>query len=119
MARPATGPRRGRSDLPPGAANHVPLSPLSFLARSADVYPDKVAVIHGDTCYTYAQFRARCRRLASALRRRGIHQGATVAIMPPWPMPCEPATRHKPLVTLRKYRTACLVHGVGALSRAR
>jgi fatty-acyl-CoA synthase len=72
-----------RGDLPPGAANHVPLSPMSFLARSADVYPDKVAVVHGDIRYTYAQFRERCRRLASALRRRGIGRGDTVAVIAP------------------------------------
>ena len=53
-------------------ANFVPLSPLSFLERSATVYPDKVAIIHGDTRTTYAQMRERCHRLASALKRRGV-----------------------------------------------
>jgi fatty-acyl-CoA synthase len=65
------------------AANYVPLTPISFLARSAGVYPDKVAVIHGDRTFTYAEFAARCRRLASALARRGIGPGDTVAIMAP------------------------------------
>src|SRR3990167_1433865 len=59
-------------DLDRGPANHVPLSPLSFLARAATVYADKPAVIHGDRSFTYAQLYARCRRLASALRRRTV-----------------------------------------------
>ncbi len=64
-------------------ANYVPLTPISFLARSAAVYPDKPAVIHGDRVFTYAQFAARCRRLASALAPRGVAPGDTVAIMAP------------------------------------
>jgi fatty-acyl-CoA synthase len=64
-------------------ANFVPLSPVSFLERSAWVYPDKVAVRHGDVAYTYAEMAARCRRLASALAARGIGRGDTVAIMAP------------------------------------
>src|SRR3990167_7711459 len=70
-------------DLDRGPANHVPLSPLSFLARAATVYADKPAVIHGDSSFTYAQLYARCRRLASALRRRRIGRGDTVAVMAP------------------------------------
>ena len=70
-------------DLQPGPANYVPLSPLSFLARAAAVHPRKVAVIHGEVRFTYAQFHARCRRLASALGRRGIGRGDTVAVMAP------------------------------------
>ena len=65
------------------AANYTPLTPVSFLARSADVYPDKVAVIHGDHAYTYREFRERCSRLASVLARHGIGRGDTVAIMAP------------------------------------
>ena len=65
------------------AANYVPLTPLSFLARAAGVYPQKPAVIHGDLTVSYADFYTRCRRLASALRRRGIGRGDTVAVMAP------------------------------------
>ena len=54
------------------AANYLPLTPLAFLARSGEVYAGKTAVVHGETRFTYAEFQARCRRLASALRRRGI-----------------------------------------------
>jgi fatty-acyl-CoA synthase len=64
-------------------ANHTPLSPLSFLARAAAIYPDKIAVIHGAREISYAEFHARCRRLADALRRRGIGVGDAVAIMAP------------------------------------
>jgi fatty-acyl-CoA synthase len=66
-----------------GPANYVPLSPLSLLARSAAVYPDRAACIHGDLRLTYRELFARCRRLASALAGRGIGQGDTVAVMAP------------------------------------
>ena len=64
-------------------ANYVPLSPLSFLRRAADVYPERLAVIHGDQRHTWRQIYARCRRLASALQRRGIGAGDTVAVIAP------------------------------------
>ena len=70
-------------NLAPTAANHVPLSPVSFLVRAARVYGQRVAVIHGERRYTYAQFLDRARRLASALARAGIAKGDTVAIMAP------------------------------------
>ena len=69
--------------LPRTPANYVPLSPVSFLTRTASIYPTRVAVIHGDRRYTYAQFAERCRRLASSLARAGIGKGDTVAIMAP------------------------------------
>jgi fatty-acyl-CoA synthase len=77
--------RRGKydRDLERGPANYVPLSPLSFLPRAASIFPRKTAVIHGDRRYTYAQFHARCLRFASALARRGIGLGDTVAVMAP------------------------------------
>ena len=64
-------------------ANYTPLSPLSFLARSAAVYPNKTAVVHGDMRFSYRTFYTRCRRLASALEKRGIGIGDTVAVMAP------------------------------------
>ncbi|HLJ05465.1 MAG TPA: AMP-binding protein, partial [Acetobacteraceae bacterium] len=70
-------------DLDRRAANYVPLSPVSFLVRAARVYGPRVAVIHGERRYTYAQFFERARRLASALERAGIAKGDTVAIMAP------------------------------------
>ena len=65
------------------SANFVPLTPVSFLRRAATVYPDKPAVIDGQRSYSYREFHERCCRLASALSRRGIGQGDTVAIMAP------------------------------------
>src|SRR5579871_722419 len=64
-------------------ANYEPLSPLSFLTRAALTYPNRTAVIHGATRYSYATFHERCRRLADALRRRGVGLGDTVAVMAP------------------------------------
>lgn len=69
--------------LAPNAANRTALTPVSFLHRSALVYPDKTAVVHGPTRYSYAQFYARCRRLASALARRGIGHGDTISVIAP------------------------------------
>ncbi len=69
--------------LAPNPANYTPLSPVSFLRRSALAFPDKVAVIDGARRYTYREFDERARRLASALRRRCIGTGDTVAIMAP------------------------------------
>ena len=64
-------------------ANFVPLSPLSFLERSAMVYPDKTAVVHGERRFTYAELYARCRRLGGALAGRGVGVGDTVSLMAP------------------------------------
>ena len=64
-------------------ANFTALTPLSFLARAAAVYPDRRAVVYGEIHYTYSEFYARCRRLADALRRRGIGPGDTVAVLAP------------------------------------
>jgi 3-(methylthio)propionyl---CoA ligase len=65
------------------AANFAALTPLNFLARAAAIYPDKVAVIDGARRFAYGEFYARCRRFADALRRRGIGQGDTVAVLAP------------------------------------
>ena len=70
-------------ELDRGAANYTALTPLSFLTWAARVYPDKTAVVHGDRRFTYAEFAARARRLGSALARRGIGRGDTVAVMAP------------------------------------
>jgi fatty-acyl-CoA synthase len=62
-------------------ANFVPLSPIGFLLRSAAVYPNRPAVIHGARRYTWREALERCRRLASALTMRGVRPGDTVAVM--------------------------------------
>ncbi|WP_019906769.1 acyl-CoA synthetase [Methylobacterium sp. 77] len=68
-------------DLDRNPANHQPLTPLSYLDRSARVFPDHVAVIHGPLRRSYAELYARSRRLAAALAARGIGRGDTVAVM--------------------------------------
>ncbi|MFN4275574.1 MAG: acyl-CoA synthetase [Ferrovibrio sp.] len=68
-------------DLDKTPANYEPLSPLSFLRRTAEVFPHRTAVVHGSRHYDYATLFVRCRRLASALARRGIRRGDTVAII--------------------------------------
>ena len=70
-------------DLPRTEANFAAFTPLSFLERTALVYPDRLAVVHGTLRQTWAQTYARSRQLASALQGRGIGQGDTVAVMLP------------------------------------
>jgi fatty-acyl-CoA synthase len=69
------------SHLDKTPANYQPLTPLTFLERAAAVFPDHVAVIHGNRRYAYAELYARTRRLASALAARGIGPGDTVSVM--------------------------------------
>jgi len=70
-------------DLDRNPANFAPMTPLDFLARSAEVYPNRLAVVHGELRRTWREHEARCRQLASALSRRGIGRGHTVAVMLP------------------------------------
>ncbi len=70
-------------DLERNPANHAPLTPLTFLERTAAVYPDHPAVVHGATRLSYAEFDRRCRRLAAALAGLGVTPGRTVAVMAP------------------------------------
>ena len=69
--------------LPQTPANHVALTPLSFIARAAQVYPQRAAVIHGALTRNWRDTYARCRQLASALARHGVGTGDTVAVMLP------------------------------------
>jgi fatty-acyl-CoA synthase len=64
-------------------ANFQPLTPLSFLARAALVFPGHTAIVYGGQRSTYAGYHARCRRLASALAQRGVGPGDTVSVMLP------------------------------------
>ena len=70
-------------DLERNPANYAPLTPLTFIEWSASVYPDRAAVVHGARRYTWKETYARCLRLASALAKRGIGVGDTVAAMLP------------------------------------
>ena len=69
--------------LRPGPHNFSALSPMVFLPRAAEIFPDRVAVINGEQRITYAQFYERARRLASALRKRGVKPGDVVSAMLP------------------------------------
>ncbi|MEC4718334.1 acyl-CoA synthetase [Noviherbaspirillum sp. CPCC 100848] len=74
-------------DLPQTSANYAAISPLSFIERSAQVYPQRLAVVHGSgpsaLRYTWSELYRRCRQLASALSLDGIGKGDTVAVMLP------------------------------------
>jgi len=72
---------RFEQDLGQNAANYVPLTPLSFIERAAAVYPNRLAVVHGARRFSWQETYARCRRLASALSKRGVGKGDTVAAM--------------------------------------
>lgn len=62
-------------------ANYIPLSPVSFLDRTADIYPDREALIYNERRYNWEQVRQRCRRFASSLRARGIGKNDTVSML--------------------------------------
>ena len=70
-------------DLDRNPANYVPLSPVSFVERSAEVYGDLPAVVHGSRRYLWRETRERAARLAAALRSLGVTRGATVSAMLP------------------------------------
>ena len=70
-------------NLKKNIANYTPLSPLSFLQRAADVYPEYPSVVYGSVRYTWLQTRERCTRLGAALSKIGIEKNQTVAIMAP------------------------------------
>ena len=72
------GPELARTD-----ANHVALSPVSLLTRTARVYPERPAIIYGDLRRTWAEVATRCANLASALAQKGIGRGDTVALIAP------------------------------------
>ena len=74
---------RYESGLSKTKANYTALTPLTFLERAAHVYPNRTAWIHENRSATYTEFYERCRKLASALHKRGIGPDDTVAIMSP------------------------------------
>ncbi|CAG9230555.1 4-hydroxybutyrate--CoA ligase 2 [Paraburkholderia tropica] len=69
--------------LAPREANYVPLTPIDFIARAAEVYGDRLAMVHGSVRRNWRDTYARTRRLASALERAGIGRGDTVAVLLP------------------------------------
>jgi len=71
------------TDLDKNPANFTPLSPLTFIERAASVYPKQTALVYGGIRRNWSETYARCRRLASALSKRGIQSGDTVAVLLP------------------------------------
>jgi fatty-acyl-CoA synthase len=69
--------------LRPRAANFVPLSPLSFLNRTADVFPDRLALIDDDRRFTWAEVRKRCEGFAAGLHAYGVKPGDVVSVLAP------------------------------------
>jgi fatty-acyl-CoA synthase len=69
------------TDLDKNPANYQPLTPITFLERSARTFPDRTAIIHGNARTSYRAFYARARKLASALTKRGIGKSDTVSVM--------------------------------------
>jgi len=76
-------PNPYQTGLPKTPANYTPLSPITFLTRTAFVHPQRTSIIHGERHWTWAETYIRCCRLASALSKRGIGKGDTVSIMAP------------------------------------
>lgn len=66
------------TNLPKTSANYAQFSPLSFIERTAEVYPNRLAVVHDSLRRNWAEVFLRCRQLASALERHGIGRGDTV-----------------------------------------
>ncbi len=62
-------------------ANYIPLSPLSFITRAKDIYPNYESVVYGNRSYTWLQTYNRCTKFASALNKLGIGFGSTVSII--------------------------------------
>eukprot|EP00249_Psilotum_nudum_P024063 c29076_g1_i4 orf=1-600(-) len=69
--------------LPPCQANYAALTPITFVERTAQVYPDRTSVIYGSTSFTWAETLRRCKRLASALLRCSVSVGDTVSVVAP------------------------------------
>ena len=69
------------TNLDKNHANFTPLSPLSFLQRSAEVYPNRQSIVHGSKSYTWSDTFKRSKQLASALTKKGVGKGDTVAVL--------------------------------------
>ena len=69
------------TNLDKNSANFVPLSPLSFISRVKDIYPNYDSLVYGNRSYTWIETYNRCTKFASALAKKGITKGCTVAII--------------------------------------
>ena len=69
--------------LEQNSANYAPMTPLSLIERAAQVYPQRLAIVHGNLRQDWQTTYQRCKQLASALKKQGIGRGDTVAVMLP------------------------------------
>ena len=69
------------NNLDKNDANFVPLTPLSFLERAKDIYPNYEALVYESRSYTWTEVYKRCTKFASALEKIGIGEGDTVSVM--------------------------------------
>ena len=69
------------TNLDKNLANFVPLSPLSFITRVKDIYPNYDSLVYGKRSYTWLETYNRCTKFASALAKKGITKGSTVSII--------------------------------------
>ena len=69
------------TNLDKNSANFVPLSPLSFITRVKDIYPNYDSLVYGKRSYTWLETYNRCTKFASALAKKGITKGSTVSII--------------------------------------
>ena len=76
-------PNHFETGLPQNFANYTPLSPITFLTRTAFVHPQQTSVIHGNQSWTWEETYQRCGKLAFALSKRGIGKGDTVSVLAP------------------------------------
>ena len=78
------------AELGRNAANHVPLSPTSFLPKAAQIHSDRLAIVYGERRVSWGETYARCRRLADSLSKLGVARGTTVSVLcPNTPPMCE------------------------------
>ena len=73
--------KKAYNSLKKNPANYIPLTPISFLSRTADIFGEKDAIIYGDKVFNWNQCRERCLRMASSLSKKGIEEGDTVAVL--------------------------------------
>ena len=73
--------KKAYNSLNKNPANYIPLTPVSFLSRTADIYGGRDAIIYGDKVFNWIQCRERCLRMASSLSKKGIGEGDTVAVL--------------------------------------
>ena len=73
--------KKAYNSLNKNPANYIPLTPISFLSRTADIFGERDAIIYGNKVFNWNQCLERCLRMASSLSKKGIEEGDTVAVL--------------------------------------